>query len=180
VRAGLEGAVSPHPIGTTLPALYADDGFAQRWCAGLDEVLAPVIGVLDSFPAYLDPATTPPDVLDWLAGWVGLDAAAALPEGRRRALVAQAADLHAWRGTPAAVRGLVWLATGRDADIEESGATMWSDTPGTDLPGGTRPGLVVRVRRAEAGEDDVDPELLTVLLALVAPAHVPWSVELQA
>jgi phage tail-like protein len=184
VRGGVAGARSPHPIGVTLPALYADDAFAQRWCAALDEVLAPVIGVLDSFPAYLDPWTAPPDVLDWLASWVGLDAAAALPAERRRALVAQAADLHAWRGTPAAVRGLVQLATGREADLEESGGTMWSDTPDTDLPGGARPGLVVRVRRGDPagadGADEVDPALLTVLLALVAPAHVPWSVEVLA
>jgi len=178
MRAGLEGLRSPHPLGTTLPGLYQDDSFAQRWCDGLDGVLAPVIGVLDSFPAYLDPWTTPPDVLDWLASWVGLDAAATLPEDRRRALVAQAADLHAWRGTPAAVRGLVQLATGRDADLEESGGTMWSAESGTALPGSGRPGLVVRVHRAQEGEDEVDPALLMVLLALVAPAHVPWSVEM--
>jgi phage tail-like protein len=181
VRAGVEHAVSPHPLGATLPALYADDSFAQRWCAALDEVVAPVIGVLDAFGAYLDPWTTPADVLDWLASWVGLDAAAALPEERRRALVAQAADLHAWRGTPAAVRGLVQLATGRDADLEESGGTMWSADPGTALPGSGRPGLVVRVRRADpgSGADDVDPGLLRTLLTLVAPAHVPWSVEVD-
>jgi phage tail-like protein len=177
MRAGVEGGVSPHPLAATLPALYADDSFAQRWCAGLDEVLAPVIGVLDSFPAYLDPWTTPPDVLDWLASWVGLDAVAALPVERRRALVYQAADLHAWRGTPAAVRGLVQLATGRDVDLEESGGTMWSGEPETALPGSGVPGLVVRVRRADEDGDEVDPALLTVLLGLVAPAHVPWRVE---
>ena len=178
MRGALERQVSPHPLGATLPGLYVDDSFAQRWCAALDEVLAPVIGVLDGFGAYLDPWTTPPDVLDWLAGWVGLDAAAALPEERRRALVAQAADLHAWRGTPAAVRGLVQLATGRDADLEESGGTMWSADPGTALPGSGRPGLVVRIRRDDGdGGDDVDPALLRTLLTLVAPAHIPWSVE---
>jgi phage tail-like protein len=97
-------------------------------------------GVLDSFAAYLDPWTTPPDVLDWLASWVGLDAAAALPLERRRELVAEAGELHAWRGTPAAVRELVRVATGRDADLEESGGTMWSQSPGTALPGSSVPG----------------------------------------
>jgi phage tail-like protein len=178
VRLGLPGVVSPHPLGASLPALYADDSFAQRWCAALDEVLAPAVGVLDSFAAYLDPWTTPPDVLDWLASWVGLDAAAALPLERRRELVAEAGELHAWRGTPAAVRELVRVATGRDADLEESGGTMWSQSPGTALPGSSVPGLVVRVHRATSdGEPTVDPALLTVLLTLVAPAHLPWRVE---
>jgi phage tail-like protein len=180
MRAGIENARSPHPIGATLPALYADDGFAQRWCSAHDEVLAPVVGVLDCFPAYLDAETAPPDVLDWLASWVGLDAAAALPVERRRALLTYAAELHRWRGTPIAVRELVRLATGRESDLEESGGTMWSAESGTALPGSARPGLVVVVQSVdESGGDEVDPALLTVLLSLVAPAHLPWRVEVQ-
>ena len=77
---------SPHPLGATLPALYLDDVFAQNLCASLDEVLAPVIGVLDCFPAYLDPRTAPPDMVDWLAGWTGLLTARKLPLARRRRL----------------------------------------------------------------------------------------------
>ena len=178
MRHALEGQVSPHPLGATLPGLYLDDSFAQRWCAALDEVLAPVIGVLDAFGAYLDPWTTPPDVLDWLASWVGLDAAAALPVERRRALLTYAAELHRWRGTPIAVQELVRLATGREAELEESGGTMWSDRSDTELPGSARPGLVVVVRPVdENGGDEVDPALLTVLLTLVAPAHLPWRVD---
>ena len=45
----------PAPIGEQLPALYADDDFAQRFTAGLDTVLAPVFSTLDNLPAYLDP-----------------------------------------------------------------------------------------------------------------------------
>ena len=71
--------VSPHPLGATLPALYLDDVFAQNLCASLDEVLAPAISVLDCFPAYLDPRTAPPDMVDWLASWTGLLAARKLP-----------------------------------------------------------------------------------------------------
>src|SRR6185312_14527918 len=112
---------SPHPLGATLPALYLDDVFAQNLCASLDEVLAPVIGVLDCFPAYLDPRTAPPDMVDWLASWTGR-------------LVARAAALHAWRGTPDAVRELVELACNRPVELEESGGAGWSDNPGTPLP----------------------------------------------
>jgi phage tail-like protein len=180
---------SPHPLGATLPALYLDDVFAQNLCASLDEVLAPVIGVLDCFPAYLDPSTAPPDMVDWLASWTGLLAARKLPLARRRRLVARAAALHAWRGTPDAVRELVELACNRPVELEESGGAGWSSNPGTPLPGADQPGLVVRVRtngvldrRDDSGDEDVetpvDEDLLTRLLELVVPAHLPVRVDL--
>ena len=181
---------TPHPLGATLPALYLDDVFAQNLCASLDEVLAPVIGVLDCFPAYLDPRTAPPDMLDWLASWTGLLAARKLPVARRRRLVARAAALHAWRGTPDAVRELVELACNRPVELQESGGTGWSVNPGTPLPGSDQPGLVVRVRtngvldrRDAGGEPDdadvpVDADLLQRMLDLFVPAHLPARVEL--
>ena len=72
MRGIVPGLASPHPIGGTLPGLYADDSFAQRLCEGLDELLAPVLATLDCLPAYLDPGTAPLDLLEWLAGWVGI------------------------------------------------------------------------------------------------------------
>ena len=188
--------LSPHPLGATLPALYLDDLFAQNLCASLDEVLAPVIGVLDCFPAYLDPRTAPPGMLDWLASWTGLLAARKLPVARRRRLVARAAALHAWRGTPDAVRELVELACNRPVELIESGGAGWSPNPGAPLPGSDRPELVVRVHTggilerpddqlADLPDDEtdgrggaVDADLLDRLLELVVPAHLPVRVEL--
>jgi phage tail-like protein len=182
--------VSPHPLGATLPALYLDDAFAQNLCAALDEVLAPAIGVLDCFDAYLDPRTAPPGMLDWLASWTGLLAARKLPLARRRRLVARAAALHAWRGTPRAVREIVELACDRPVDLLEAGGCAWSERPGSPLPGTDQPGLVVRVRAGERLEtrrdalDDrpdedqqVDVDLLARLLELVVPAHLPVRIE---
>ena len=182
---------SPHHLGATLPALYLDDVFAQNLCASLDEVLAPVIGVLDCFPAYLDPRTAAPGIVDWLASWTGLLAARKLPLARRRRLVARAAALHAWRGTPDAVRELVELACNRPVELEESGGAGWSPNPGTPLPGSDQPGLVVRVRtngalnrRDDEGAEEteantpVDEDLLTRLLELVVPAHLPVRLDL--
>ena len=183
--------LSPHPLGATLPALYLDDVFAQNLCASLDEVLAPVIGVLDCFPAYLDPRTAPPGMVDWLASWTGLLAARKLPLARRRRLVARAAALHAWRGTPTAVRELVELACNRPVELDESGGAGWSPNPGTPLPGSDQPNLVVRVRtngalnrRDDEGAEEteantpVDEDLLTRLLELVVPAHLPVRLDL--
>lgn len=183
-RRGVPGLVSPHPIGATLPGLYQDDDLAQRFCAALDEVLAPVLATVDCLPAYLDPALAPPDVLDWLAGWVGLADAVFWPVQRRRALVARAAELHAWRGTPYAVRKLVRLATGLIPEIEDPGGTIWSHEPRSAPPPPGPPELVIRVRVPADPPDDVyspqsesDRTLLTALVRLVAPAHLPWRVE---
>src|SRR5215831_2087780 len=107
MRGTVPGLASPHPLGGTLPGLYADDSFAQRLCQGLDELLAPVLATLDCLPAYLDPATAPPDLLEWLAGWVGMAIDPDVPDARRRQLVADAAQLYAWRGTAYAITAIV-------------------------------------------------------------------------
>ena len=169
---------TPHPLGATLPGLYQEDSLVQRLCAALDAVLAPDITLLDCFPAYLDPGTAPPDLLDWLAGWVGLSAIRDLPTPRRRDLVRRAARLHAWRGTPAAVKELVEAATGLPVELEESGGSGWSARAGAPLPGRDEPGLIVRISIGAARPDEAAVQQLIQLLTLVVPAHLPWRLDL--
>ena len=61
MRGTVDGSPSPLPLAATLPAMLREDPFAQQLCAGLDEVLAPVLLTLDGFAAYLDVATAPQD-----------------------------------------------------------------------------------------------------------------------
>lgn len=173
-------SLSPHPLGRTLPGLYQEDSLVQRLCAALDAVLAPDITLLDCFPAYLDPATAPPDLLDLLAAWVGLSAVRDLPVERRRAVVSRAAGLHAWRGTPGAIRELVEAACGFAVELDESGGTAWSPDAGAALPGWDTPGLVVRIRTGGSTLDGRARDLITQLLELVVPAHVPWELATDA
>jgi phage tail-like protein len=177
VRGLLPGLTSPFPLGATLPGLYQDDDFVQRMCAGLDEVLAPVVNDLDCLPAYLDPATTPLDVLGWLAGWVGVELADVPPE-RRRELVGSAARLHRRRGTVGGVRGLVTAWFGGEAEVRESGGAGWSAEESPALPGGAGPFLLVRLRVADPAA--VDTGLLDAVVAAAKPAHVPHRVEVVA
>jgi phage tail-like protein len=171
-------AITPHPLGPTLPGLYQEDSLVQRLCAALDAVLAPDITVLDCFPAYLDPGTAPQDFLDWLAGWVGLSVIRSLPTPRRRDLIRRAARLHAMRGTPAAVAELVEAAVGLPVELDESGGVGWSAVAGAPLPGRERAELVVRVRTGSARPDKAAVEQLIQVLGLVIPAHLPWRLEL--
>jgi phage tail-like protein len=57
---------------------------------GFDTVLAPVHAAIDDLDAYLDPALTPPDFLEWLGGWLGLVVDRRWPIRRRREFVAKA------------------------------------------------------------------------------------------
>lgn len=174
MRGMVEDLENPHPLGLRLPAMFQDDDLAQRFVAGLDPVLAPIISTLDCQEAYLDPTLTPPDFLGWLAGWIGVELDERWSVEQQRAVVAGAPARHERRGTLSALRDVLRLATGAEPEIVESGGTAWSPTPGADLPGEPEPRLVVRVRGG-----GLSAKRITALVAEHAPAHVPCTVELE-
>ena len=175
MRGVVDGLPSPHPVGETLPALYQEDGFALRFTSALDEVVAPVYSVLDNLDSYLDPNITPMDFVEYLAAWVGVELDEMWPEARQRELVSQAVELYRWRGTVRGLTALVAIYAGVEPEIEESGGTTWSPTPGGELPGAAEPSLVVRVRVPKG--DAVDADRLERIVAAAKPAHVPHTVE---
>jgi phage tail-like protein len=175
MRGLLPGLATPHPIASTLPGVYQADDFVQRFCDGLDAVLAPVLLTLDSLPAYLDPRTAPPDVLDWLAGWVGIVLDQHDEPQRRRFLVRSAVTIHRLRGTAEGIRRAVEAVFGVIPDVVETGAAEWSPHPAATLPGSAPAGVFVRLRVRDPS--DVDPERLHAVVGAVVPAHVPHRVE---
>jgi len=176
MRGTVAGLRSPHPLGPSLPSLYQDDDFAQRFLSGLDEVLAPVFSTIDNFDAYLDPNLTPDDFLAWLAGWVGIALDDGWDEPRRRAIVARAVELYRMRGTALGLAGQVEIQTGGVVEIVENGATGWSVDPGGALPGSAEPLVVVRVTVPDPKA--VDTTRLDALGAAAKPAHVMHRIEI--
>lgn len=166
---------TPHPLGQTLPGLYRDDPFTQEFCAALDEVLAPVVCVLDNMPAYLDLAMAPEDLLPWLARWVGISVDAALPGSRQRELLRVAASLQGWQGTARGIELAVEALLGLDVEVHETGAAAWSRDPATAMPGS--PGAQVLVRVNAPAGSAIDPDLVATVVAAVVPAHVAHRVE---
>jgi len=156
-----------------LPALYQDDDFAQRFTAGLDDVAAPVLGVLDNLTAYFDPVLAPTDFLPWLSSWVGVALDENWPLARRRALVARAGELYRSRGTARGLADQIELYTGAAPEVEESGGTVWSPTPGGSPPGHAVPEVVVRVR----GNNSIDPKRLEAIVLDAKPAWVAHRIE---
>jgi phage tail-like protein len=161
------GLRTRHPLGDQLPGVYADDDLVQRLTDALDEVLAPVLGVLDSLPAYFDPRLAPDDFLALLAAWVGA-------EGEVRGAVPG----HATRGTAKGLAEQIRQTFGVTAEIEESGGTVWSATALTPLPGAPQPHLTVRLRVPDA--ESVDEAAVSALVARNRPVHLPFTLEVVA
>jgi phage tail-like protein len=155
--------------------MLQEDEFAQQLCAGLDDVLAPVLSTLDCLDAYFDPKLTPPDFLDWLADWVGAAVDDNWVEPKRRQLVGQAGELYRWQGTMQGIANYVELYIGTPVEVEDNGGISWSRTPEGPLPGGDQPELVVRVRTADPGV--VNHVHVDAIVAAIKPANVPHRVE---
>ncbi|MFG2602867.1 phage tail protein [Streptomyces sp. NPDC048514] len=175
-RAAVPGLPSRHPIGAQLPALYADDDFAQRFTAGLDTVLAPVFSTLDNLPAYLDPRVAPLDFVAWLASWVGAADDPAWPAELRRAAVVRAVELHRRRGTRRGLVERLRLTLGVNADVVGDGGAVWSRTAGAGLP--PEPGGEVVVRVWPGRDRDVDEDRVREIVRDTCPVHVSCRVEI--
>jgi phage tail-like protein len=177
MRTHVDGLVNPHPIGPSLPAMLVEDQFAQRFVAGIDDVLAPLVSTLDNLAAYLDPWLAPEDFVAWLAEWVGVAVEEAWPLERRRAVVARAADLYAWRGTARGLADHIEAATGIRPEVQDSGGTSWSRRAGTS-DGSTRGPEVVVVLPATLSP--TERARLDGLVRAAVPAHVPVRLEVEA
>lgn len=185
MRGSLPGLTSPHPIGEFLPACLQEDEFAMRWTAGFDDVLAPVLSVLDCLDAYVDPRTAPADFLEWIAGWVGASLDEHWEPARSREAVIAAVGLHRMRGTAAGLRAQLEVASGGRVEIDEPGGVSWSDVPSAGFPdlgdptaaADPEPTGALRVRVAVPDPDAVPVAALHALTDAAKPAHLPHTIE---
>lgn len=178
MRGSVDGLGSSAPIGMRLPAVFADDDLANRFVAGLDEVLAPILNVLDCLDTYFRPSLAPVDFVRWLGDWIGAETDGTEPEERLRAAVRAAAYLHRVRGTRKGLSEAVRLAFGAVPEITESGAADWSARPLGPVPGAPRPALHVHLRLPRPTA--ADEHRLAALVAAARPAHMPYTVRVTA
>ena len=175
-RRDLDGLAVRTRIGEMLPAMFHDDDLSQRWCDGLDDVIAPVPATLDNLWAYLDPTLAPLDFVMWLAGWVGLPIDQTWSEQRRRELVARAHRLYDYRGTAGGLADLIELFSGARPEISDGGGVVWSPTPDAPMPGTADAELVVRLEVDDT--DSVDESRLENMVEMNKPAHVVHRIEI--
>lgn len=118
-----------------------DEPFVVRFMGGLEEVLDPIVAMLDLLPAHLDVALAPPDFIAMLGEWLGLELDAGLedePEellAAHRRLVDQANEITRRRGTRAGIEHVLALAF-RDVPLQvhDSGGVTWSRDTGAPAP----------------------------------------------
>jgi phage tail-like protein len=168
---------SPHPLSETLPSMLREDPFARSLCESFDEVLAPVLLTLDTFDTYLDPATTPDDMIPWLAQWLGLGVDSAVARARQRHELQVAGPLNVSRGTRRSIELVLANALGMPVDVSDSGGARWTPSPGGPLPGDPEPLISVAVHPPAGVE--VDQDRLDALIRSVKPAHVRHVVVVQ-
>jgi phage tail-like protein len=176
MRAAVRGLPVAHPIGEQLPAVYAEDDFAQRMTSALDDVLAPVFATLDCLPDYFDPILAPPDFVEWLSGWVAFSLDEGWTLAQRRALVANAVELHRLRGTARGLGAHVRLLSLGDVEIVETGSCTVSTQPRRAM---TSPDPHVEVRVTVADPTTIDEARLLAAIVEAAPAHVAVSLTIH-
>jgi phage tail-like protein len=85
------------PRGWSRDAAAAD--FLERWLAPLDGLLGELDGRASHRRALADPASAPPELLPWLASWMGLVLDERWPVAAKRRLIDELAWLWRFRGT---------------------------------------------------------------------------------
>ena len=175
MRGSVPGLPTPYPLLETLPAYLQEDQFASRWILGFDDVLAPVVGVLDCVEAYVDPLLTPDDFAAWLASWVAAVTDEKWPVGRRRQAVATAVELHRSRGTVAGLLAQLELATGGTVELVGAGSVTWGREPDPDFPPAGEPALLIRITVPDPST--VSLAALSSIVDVAKPAHLPHEIE---
>lgn len=86
-----------------LPAVYQQEQssgqFVENFLANPEGIFTTVEGMIAQAQWWLDPRTTPPEAVDWLAGWLGLALEPGWSDYQRRLLIAQAPYFFQRRGT---------------------------------------------------------------------------------
>ena len=113
-----------------LPSLYQEGDFGMRFVGALESVLDPVIAILDGLPAHFNPDHAPPDVLQLMAAWLGVDLDESQPVDAQRNMVRRAAELSRRRGTKGGLElALELFFPGVPLRVEDTGAVRIGPLP---------------------------------------------------
>jgi phage tail-like protein len=114
-----------------LPSLYQDGDFGMRFVGALEELLDPIVAVLDGLQYHFDPNLAPPDILELLAAWLGVDLDETQDIRHQREMVRRSAELGRRRGT---VKGLELALALHFPEtpmrVEDNGGVIWHGRPG--------------------------------------------------
>ena len=82
-----------------LPSMYTDGDFGMRFVGALEELLDPIVAMLDALPEHFDPDYAPRHILNLLSAWLGVDLDESRAIAVQRDTIRRAAELGRRRGT---------------------------------------------------------------------------------
>jgi phage tail-like protein len=171
-RRDVPGLPSPFPLRTQIPPMLQDDPSIVAFLDGLDELIAPVISVLDSFDAYLDPQIAPLDMVRYMGGWVLASMDDVWTEDVVRRDVSRAALRAKWAGTERALRDRLVPFEVRELTVIDPGGTT-AETAPTDPSSWHDPDeLVVVINVSPKASGSAEIARIERIARTVVPAHV--------
>jgi phage tail-like protein len=112
-----------------LPRVIAEDQVLSGFVTALEEVAGSVRDRVDSVEHHLDTGLAAPEMLQYLAHWLGVELEPTDPPEYKRSLVREVGRLLGWRGTRYGVESLLEAATGSRVTIIDNGGVYGNDDP---------------------------------------------------
>ncbi len=160
-----------------LPVVYRQGDLALPFVAALERVLDPIVGLLDNLAYHFDHRYSPPDILDLLTGWLGLEHDERLAPDDRRALVSNAGRLVHRRGTRDGLELALTLAfPGIPLRVEDHGGVRTPHLP-AKAPSGGSASFVVYCDRPIP---DAQQAAIARVIERVKPAHAAYRLRVKA
>jgi phage tail-like protein len=159
------------------------DEFMGRFLLIFENILKPLEHAVDNLALYFDPLFTTPQLLPWLASWLGLVLDSNWPEEKRRRLVKAAPELFRWQGTKKGLSDYLELYTGRVPEISE-------EVSGIRLGPEARLGINTRLGSSGGGchftvlfdleeNSDVDTNTIKTIIEQQKPAHTVYTLKIN-
>lgn len=91
----------------------------RRFLFIYQHVMTTITDRIDTLPQLIDPATTDPRFLPWIASWVNFELDSALPIHQQRELTRRAIRLYRTRGTVAGIEEMIRVLTSAPVRVAE-------------------------------------------------------------
>ncbi|MGH2562173.1 MAG: phage tail protein I [Thermomicrobiales bacterium] len=165
-----------------LPAIFSEEpdvDFIGRYLMIFETIFDSLDEVVGHLPDYFHPHTAPEAFLPWLASWIDLALDEGWPLERRRAVLANAMELHRRRGTIRGLREHIELYSGFEPEVVERGMGLKLGPKSrlghqTVLGRGDRPyhfSVILRVPDPDA----VSRTRLRTIIEAQRPAHTTYA-----
>jgi phage tail-like protein len=91
----------------------------RRFLFIFQHLMTSITDRIDQIPTLIDPATTDPRFLPWIASWVSFELDSSLPIHQQRELVRRAIRLYRTRGTVAGIEEMIRVLTSAPVAVRE-------------------------------------------------------------